>query len=113
MDDESAELTREELVRVLREKFKYAAREAQVFSDDLKNLAEPVRTALFRYLRTGELPEMEVRGWTAKRLIDEKGYLAPGAIVMLSSMMRNPVATLAALSRGFDRVRAPERDLER
>lgn len=102
--DGTDDLTRDELTRRLREDFGYSSREAEVFNDDLENIAKPVRQALFRFLRTGELPEIEVSGWTVGRLMEEKGYLAPGAIVTLSSLMRNRVGALAALSRGFDRL---------
>ncbi|MFH1451444.1 MAG: hypothetical protein ABIF89_02440 [bacterium] len=55
-----------------------------------------------KFLKNGELPEAEIKGWSIKRLIEERGMDPVGAFIMYDWLMRDSRQAVEALAEGYD-----------
>ncbi len=99
-----SKLSQDEIVQRLVREFGYAEWHAVRVADDIAGFTPAVAEAFSRWWRTGELPALEVEGYTAARLVAE-WHLQPVAIFLaLDWLVRDPKRAVAALQRGYDRV---------
>jgi len=96
--------SRDEIIKRLVREFGYADWHAPRVADDIASFALPIAEAFSRWWQTGELPTMDVEGYTAARLAAE-WHLQPVAVFLtLDWLLRDPEQAVAALRRGYDHV---------
>ena len=99
-----SKLPRDEIIKRLVREFGYADWHAGRVADSIANLTPPIAEAFSHWWQTGELPTMEVEGYTAARLVAE-WRLQPAAVFLaLDWLLRDPEQAVAALERGYDRI---------
>lgn len=95
---------RSELVHFLITQANYEPKVAELTADDLLAAQPPIQQAFEAWQSTGALPELEIEGYTAQRLIEEYHFHAVAALLTLDWLITDPQEALTALKYGFDTV---------
>ena len=103
-------ITQQQIEERLMARYGYNEREAASAAAKLSALQPALQEAFLRWWETAELPEMEVEGYTAQELIEDKGMMPPAAILALDWLMRQPDVARAALERKVDYIERPQRE---
>jgi hypothetical protein len=84
--------------------FGYSPGHAAKAAIKLERLQPAVREAFLTWWRTGVFPPLTVAGYTVQRLVEEYGFVLPGAFLALDWLVREPVQALRALAEGCDEI---------
>jgi hypothetical protein len=94
--------TAKEISQRLVNEFGYSRRGSEVAAAELAAAHEKIQTAFLRWWQTGEITKMEVEGYTAQRLIQERHMKPVAAFLTLDWLLKEPAAALKALARPYD-----------
>ena len=97
----------EELVHRLTTEFNYPYQGALVVAEKCNSLQAPVREAFDSWWASGELPELEIHGYTVEKLMKEHGMNPIAAFLTLDWIQRDPAKAVESLKRGHDRLTRP------
>ena len=94
-----------DLIPRLRKEFDYPPTGAQMVAADLRACGPAIRAAFWQWWNAGALDaDLEVEGYTLKRLAEEHGMTPIAAFLTLDWLVKEPEAALASLARGHDRI---------
>jgi len=94
-----------DLIPRLTSEFGYTPAGARSVSGHLADADGAIQAAFWRWWQTGEVDStLEIEGYTAERLVAEKGIKPPGAFATLDWLLRDPKHALTTLRRGHDRI---------
>jgi hypothetical protein len=97
-------MNQEELLPRLISEFHYPPKGAQLVAEKLSVSKPEIQSAFLYFWNTGELPLIEVEGYTVKQLETEHGMKPIAALLTLDWLLREPEKAKASLKRGHDRV---------
>lgn len=105
MVPDSASLpSRNEIVRRLTSELDYPISAAESIASQLNQSRPEVRAAFMDWWSDGSLDTVEIHGWTAHRIANRVGCRPPTAVLNLQWLLDDPIAAIAAFSRGVDRI---------
>lgn len=78
----------------------------------LENLTEDFAEAVLEWDRTGELPYMEVEGFTADEIVEYMGVHEIAAILMLDWLRREPEEAKMAIAESVSKIEISENEKE-
>lgn len=84
--------------------FGYSPNYAPIVAQKLLNCAAPIKTAFEQWWQTGELPALEIEGYTFKELICDYKQKSVAAFLTLDWLVREPELAKSSLRRGYDSV---------
>lgn len=99
--------SRQELISRLTSELGYPLHSAELMADKVERIQPELREPFERWWDTGELPRVEVEGYTVARLMEERGLNPLAALMTLDWLLREPELARATIERGFDRVVTP------
>ena len=102
-------LSREELLTGLVDTYGYPPQGAAVVAAKLLNLQPQLRQEFEQWWREGTLPTLNVEGYTAEQLMQERHLTPIAAILTLDWLVREPQKALEAIVRGADVVKPHSR----
>lgn len=94
-----------ELTKRLTNELGYPPSGAPLMADKIERLRPELHEAFGLWWSTGELPRVEVEGYTVARLVKEHNLNPLAALLTLDWLLREPEVAKAAIDRGHDRVR--------
>ena len=74
--------------------------------EDIGKFPEALRIEFEKFLKTDELPKIDIESWSLENLIKEKSLHPVGAFIILDWLQREPEKAKRALERGFDSIPA-------
>jgi hypothetical protein len=95
--------SRPERIARLTDDMGFSSPKAELMADSLEGLHPDLHEGFMLWWNTGELPAMEVEGYTAEFLVKEHGFTPLAALLTLSSLRRDPGPAKATLTR-YDEV---------
>lgn len=101
--------SRQELTGRLTSELSYTPAGAELIADKIESLQPRLREAFESWWETGELPAVEVEGYTVERLVREHSLKPLAALLTLDWLLREPRVAKATIERGHDRIGAPRR----
>lgn len=93
-----------ELVSRLTGEFGYPSSGAQLLVQEIGKLDLQLHDAFNLWWCTGQIPTVEIDGYTVQKLMIEKQMNPIAAILTLDGLLKSPSAMKASLQRGYDRV---------
>lgn len=84
--------------------FGYPQWGAELVAKKLEKLTSPIAEAMSEWWAGGPLPDIEIEGYSVKRLWEEHQQKPIAAILTLDWLNREPEEALASLARGHDKV---------
>lgn len=103
-------ITQQEIRERLMAHHDYNVREAASAAAKLSALQPALQEPFEHWWKTGKLPELNVEGFTAQELIEERGMTPPAAILVLDWLLREPTVARLALQRKVDYVTQPDQE---
>jgi hypothetical protein len=91
-----------ELIPRLISEYKYPPKGAQIVAEKLVNSSQQVNQAFNVFWETGEVPELEVEGYTISRLVKEHRMTPIAALLTLDWLIRDPEHAKKSLKKGHD-----------
>lgn len=92
----------------------YTDKEAKMVVGDLQASSPEVQAAFEKWWETEILDEdLEIQGYTLKRLMNEYALKPIGALLTLDWLIREPVEALEALSEGYDTIPSTPNSISR
>ena len=85
------------LCRILTEEFGYSEYEASVTADDLLNLQPRFRPAMEKWFVNREETNLQIGAISSARLMKEKGFTYPAALVALDWVATDPDTAVPVL----------------
>jgi len=79
-----------------------ASRESAV--ERLLDLSPELVPHFERWFETGELPDIEIEGFTPQKLREGRILLDPGVFIALDALIKDPEAAKRMLAEGYDHV---------
>ncbi len=98
------EFTAADLLPRLKTEFGYPESGAEIIAGKLAACTPQVKEAFAHWWQTGERPDLQIEGYTTRRLIEQHSMKPIAALLTLDWLSREPAAALASLARGHDRV---------
>ena len=92
------------LIPRLVSEFGYPQTGAQLVANKLVNCSPQVAVAFTEWWESGDLPELNVEGYTLLQLINEHNMKPIAAFLTLDWIVREPEKAKASLRKGHDRV---------
>lgn len=99
--------SRSELTTRLTNELGYPQSGAQLIADKIERLRPELHEAFGLWWNTGEMPVVEVEGYTVARLVKDYSLNPLAALLTLDWLLREPEAAKATIGRGHDRVVNP------
>jgi hypothetical protein len=96
--------SRAEVTARLTEKLDYPPPGAQLVADKIERLHSDLREPFELWWNTGEVPTVEVEGYTVARLMTDHGLKPLAALLTLDWLLREPETAQATIARGHDRI---------
>ena len=96
--------SRPDLIERLTNEWGYPAYDAELMAEDIERLQPMLREPFEHWWNTGELPTVEVEGYTAASLTTEHDLTPPAAMTTLDWLLREPEVAKATIQRGYDRI---------
>jgi len=93
------------LVPRLRSEFGYPRAGAELVAGKLVKSSEAIWAAFWTYWQTGELPALEVEGYTIDGLVQQHSMKPIAALLTLDWLTREPERAKESLVKGHDWVR--------
>jgi len=97
-------MERQEIINLLR-KEEYPEYMLDAMIDEINGMPENLKSAFGEWTKTGQLPLIEVEGYSLRKLIDEFQMKTIGAFTTLSWLQTNPDEAKGALSFGYDHLK--------
>lgn len=97
-------MNEEEIIDRLVKEFDYPVHAAEAVAPKLANLGPETKAAFALWWDTGQIPTLEVEGYTVERLMQEHGMNPIASILTLDWLAREPEKALRSLRKGHDRV---------
>lgn len=91
-----------ELIPRLISEFHYPPQGANIIAQKLVNCSPDLQNAFITFWETGEIPPLEVEGYTVERLVTEHGMKPIAALLTLDWLKREPEKAKASLIKGHD-----------
>ncbi len=95
---------KEELLIRLTEEFKYPKPSVELVADKILNLQPSLQTEFQQWWRTGDVPTIEIEGYTTAELMSKHGMNPIAALLTLDWLIREPEKAKASLKRGHDQI---------
>lgn len=92
-----------EIIRVLVDELGYSQREAELTADDLLDLHPSLQAAFSQWLRSRTAANLEAEGFTTQKLMLNKKFTYPAALIALDWLLKEPETAKAALSQDIIR----------
>jgi hypothetical protein len=97
------EILLQDVIQKLINDFGYKEQNAAKAATSLLNSAPSIQKAFEQWWYDGTLDaQLEVQGYTIKRLMDDYAFTPVNALLTLDWLLREPVMALAALDEGYD-----------
>jgi|WetSurMetagenome_2_1015567.scaffolds.fasta_scaffold627208_2 hypothetical protein len=93
-----------ELIPRLTSEFDYPLKGAQIVAEKLANVSPQMKEIIAKFWDTGEIPSIEVNGYTFSRLAQEHNMKPIAALLTLDWLIRDPEKAKASLKKGHDSV---------
>lgn len=90
------------LINRLINEYQYSPKGALVVAEKIAGAQPIIKQSFFEFLDSHEIPEIEVEGYTIKRLIDQHDMKPPAAFLTLDWLMRSPDEAKKSLTKGHD-----------
>lgn len=100
-----SEITVSELLPRLTTEFNYPEKGARIVANKLVVCTPQVKAAFMQWWQGGELPDLQIEGYTVQWLIEQHNMKPIAAFLTLDWLSREPEAAIASLKRGHDHVR--------
>jgi hypothetical protein len=97
-----------ELIPRLINEFGYPPQGAQIIADKLANSTSQIQTIFNKFWEDGNVPDIEVEGYTISDLTEEHGMKPIAAFLTLDWLIREPEKAKASLQKGHDYVEKRE-----
>ena len=98
------EPTADILLPRLNGEFGYPEGGARLVAEKLLACAPQIKRAFSLWWETGNLTDLQIEGYSVKRLIDEHSMNPIAAFLTLDWLSREPEKARASLARGHDRI---------
>lgn len=91
-----------ELIPRLVAEFGYPLKGAQLVAEKLVSSTPQIQEVFVKYWERGEIPLLEVEGYTFSKLAEEHGMKPVAAFLTLDWLIREPERAKASLKKGHD-----------
>ena len=97
-------ITKKELKQRLKDEFGYPGSGAKLITDQLADFCPEIRFEFEKWWTSGELPSIEIEGYTIQRLMNEHNQNPIAAFLTLAWLKTEPIEAKDALNRGYDQI---------
>jgi hypothetical protein len=104
MNQDSARVDPAQLIFRLTSEFGYPLQGARLVADKLSTSAPEIRNAFLAWWTGGDLPSVEIGGFTLRWLMEERGMKPIAALLTLDWVMREPEVAAKSLRKGYDTI---------
>jgi len=70
--------------------------------EEIENMPDNIQCAFEEWVKSNQLPSIEIEGYSLRKLIEEFQMKTIGAFTTLSWLQTNPVEAKEALASGYD-----------